>query len=79
MPFIDTGELFEIGGVTIHIGINTFSLLMLMISIVGIWGLVAAVKNKNLLAVLFSLATVATFGFFAIATIFTYGYPDLGH
>lgn len=79
MPFIDTGELFEIGGITIHIGINTFSILMLMIAIVGVWGLVAAIKNRNLLAVLFSFATVATFGFFAIATIFTYGYPDLSH
>ncbi|MFC3418116.1 DUF2759 domain-containing protein [Salinicoccus hispanicus] len=79
MPFINTGELFEIGGITIHIGVNTLSLLMLMVTIVGIWGLVLAVKNRNLLAVLFSLATVATFGFFAIATIFTYGYPELGH
>ncbi|WP_031545006.1 MULTISPECIES: DUF2759 domain-containing protein [Salinicoccus] len=79
MPFIDTGELFEIGGITIHIGINAFSILMLMIAIVGVWGLVAAIKNRNLLAVLFSFATVATFGFFAIATIFTYGYPDLSH
>ncbi|CAM2761948.1 DUF2759 domain-containing protein [Salinicoccus roseus] len=79
MPFIDTGELFEIGGITIHIGVNAFSVLMLMIAIVGVWGLVAAVKNRNLLAVLFSFATVITFGFFAIATIFTYGYPDLAH
>ncbi|MCG1009015.1 DUF2759 domain-containing protein [Salinicoccus sp. ID82-1] len=79
MPFIDTGELFQIGGISIHIGVNALSLLMLMITIVGIWGLVAAIKNRNLLAVLFSVATVATFGFFAIATIFTYGYPELGH
>lgn len=79
MPFINTGELFEIGGITIHIGVNTLSLLMLMITIIGIWGLVLAVKNRNLLAVLFSVATVATFGFFAIATIFTYGYPELAH
>lgn len=78
MPFIDTGELFEIGGTTIHIGINAFSLLALMVFIVGIWALIASIKNKNLLAVMFSVATVATFGFFAIATIFTYGYPDLG-
>lgn len=78
MPFIDTGELFEIGGITIHIGVNALSILMLMVFIVGVWGLVAAFKNKNLLAILFSLATVATFGFFAIATIFTFGYPELG-
>lgn len=79
MPFIDTGQLFEIGGITIHIGLNALSLLMLMVFIVGIWALVASIKNRNLLAVLFSVATVATFGFFAIATIFTYGYPDLGN
>lgn len=78
MPFLDTGELFEIFGVTIHIGLNATSLLMLLIAAVGVWGLVLAIRHKNLLAILFSLGAVGAFGFFAIATIFTFGYPDLG-
>lgn len=77
MPFLDTGELFEIFGVTIHIGFNATSLLMLLIAIVSGWALVIAFKHKNILAILFSFGAVATFGFFALATILTFGYPDL--
>lgn len=76
MPFIDTGELFEIFGITIHIGLNATALLTLLIAIVSIWALVIAVKHRNLLAILFSLGSAVTFGFFALATIFTFGYPD---
>lgn len=78
MPFLDTGELFEFFGTTIHIGLNATSLLMLLVAIVGGWALVIAIRHKNILAILFSFATVLTFGFFALATIFTFGYPDLG-
>ncbi|HJE18778.1 MAG TPA: DUF2759 domain-containing protein [Aliicoccus persicus] len=78
MPFIDTGELFEFFGTTIHIGVNATSLLMLLVTIIAGWGFVLALRNKNILAILFSAASVLTFGFFALATIFTFGYPDLG-
>lgn len=79
MPFINTGELFNIGNLTIHIGVNTLSLLMLLVAIVSVLALVNSIKAKNILAIIFSVGAVATFGFFAIATIFTYGYPALGH
>lgn len=46
MPFIDTGELFELFGVKIHIGVNIFSLLMLAVFILAIFGLISAFKNK---------------------------------
>lgn len=78
MPFIDTGELFEFFGTTIHIGVNATSLLMLLVALVALWGFVLAVRNKNLLAILFCTGSMLTFGFFALATIFTFGYPDLG-
>lgn len=77
MPFLDTGELFEIGGISIRIGFNTFTLLMVILSGLAVWGLVAAVREKNLLAILFSFGAVAVFGLFTVATIFTYGYPEL--
>lgn len=79
MPFINTGELFNIGNLTIHIGVNTLSLLMLLVAVVSVLALVNSIKAKNILAIIFSVGAVATFGFFAIATIFTYGYPALGH
>ncbi|MFC7086709.1 MULTISPECIES: DUF2759 domain-containing protein [Mammaliicoccus] len=79
MPFIDTGELFELFGVKIHIGVNIFSLLMLAVFILAIFGLISAFKNKNILGILFGAITVVSFGFFSLATIFTYGYPILHH
>jgi uncharacterized membrane protein len=77
MPFIDTGELFQIGGVSIHIGVNALALLMVIVSAFSIWGLIRAAKAKNILAVIFSVAATVTFGFFTLATIFTFGYPNL--
>ncbi|CAD2075980.1 DUF2759 family protein [Phocicoccus pinnipedialis] len=79
MPFINTGELFNIGNTTIHIGVNTLSLLMLLIAVVAVFALVNSIRAKNILAIIFSVGAIATFGFFALATIFTFGYPTLGH
>lgn len=78
MPFFDTGELFEIGGITIRVGLNAFALLMIIVTAFSIWGVVGALKERNLLAVLISAGATLTFGFFTVMTIFTYGYPELG-
>lgn len=78
MPFLDTGELFEIGGITIRLGINALALLMIIVTAFSIWGIVGALKARNLLAVLISIGATLTFGFFTVATILTYGYPELG-
>lgn len=78
MPFLDTGELFEIGGVTIRFGLNAFALLMVIVTAFSIWGIIGALKARNILAVVFSVAATLTFGFFTVATILTYGYPELG-
>lgn len=78
MPFLDTGELFEIGGITIRIGINALALLMIIVTAFSIWGIVGALRARNLLAVLISIGATLTFGFFTVATILTYGYPELG-
>lgn len=78
MPFLDTGELFEIGGVTIRIGINALALLMIIVTAFSIWGIVGALRARNLLAVIMSIGATLTFGFFTVATILTYGYPELG-
>lgn len=79
MPFIDTGELFEIFGTKIHIGVNIFSLLMLAVFFLSIKALLNAVKSKNVLGIIFGLLATLSFGFFSLATIFTYGYPILHH
>lgn len=79
MPFFDTGELFTIGGVTIRIGINALAILMGLVAVFGIIGLLNSMKAKNLLAAGFSGLTFVVFGLWTVATIFTFGYPDLGH
>jgi hypothetical protein len=42
-------------------------------------GLIGAIKEKNILGMIFGLLATLAFGFFALATIFTYGYPILHH
>lgn len=79
MPFINTGELFEIFGTKIHIGVNIFSLLMLAVFFLSIKALLNAVQSKNVLGIIFGLLATLSFGFFSLATIFTYGYPILHH
>lgn len=79
MPFINTGELFEIFGTKIHIGVNIFSLLMLAVFFLSIKALLNAVKSKNVLGIIFGLLATLSFGFFSLATILTYGYPILHH
>ena len=74
MPFFDTGDLFTIGGLTIRIGVNALAIL----AVFGIIGLLNSMKAKNLLGAAFSAITVLVFGLWALATIFTFGYPDLG-
>ncbi|CAM4172752.1 DUF2759 family protein [Jeotgalicoccus halotolerans] len=78
MPFFDTGELFSIGGLTIRIGVNALAILMGLVAVFGIIGLLNSMKAKNILAAAFSAITVLVFGLWALATIFTFGYPDLG-
>lgn len=78
MPFFDTGELFTIGGLTIRIGVNALAILMGLVAVFGVIGLLNSLKAKNLLAAGFSAITVLVFGLWALATILTFGYPDLG-
>lgn len=78
MPFFDTGDLFTIGGLTIRIGVNALAILMGLVAVFGIIGLLNSMKAKNILGAAFSAITVLVFGLWALATIFTFGYPDLG-
>ncbi len=79
MPFINTGELFEVFGVKIHIGVNIFAILMFLVFLFSIKALLSSLKSKNVLGIIFGLLATLSFGFFSLATIFTYGYPILHH
>ncbi|AQL56088.1 DUF2759 domain-containing protein [Abyssicoccus albus] len=77
MPFIDTGKLFTLFGVDIHIGVNIFAILMLAVAVLTLFGTINAIREKNIIAIIFAGLSTLCFGFFALATIFTYGYPLL--
>lgn len=49
-----------------------------LITILAILSTFSSFKNRHYLGLFFSLATVAVFGFFTIATLLFNGYPDLG-
>ena len=52
-------------------------IIFLLVAILAIFGTLSALKNKNLLGIVFGLGTVAVFGFFAITTLIKSGYPTL--
>lgn len=54
------------------------NLLMVIFGLVGIFaaiGTVQAVKERNVLSIVFNLGACVVFGGFTIATIITQGYP----
>lgn len=58
------------------------NLLMVIFSLIAILSLVAAfraIKNKNILAIIFGLASGIVFGWFVIMTIVYDGYPAVMH
>ncbi|TDL97889.1 DUF2759 domain-containing protein [Macrococcus brunensis] len=79
MPFIDSGKLGKLFGIDIHIGVNIFAILMFLVFLFALKGLMHSFKTKNILGIIFGLLAAASFGFFSIATMLTYGYPILHH
>ena len=63
-------------------GVSILNLLMVifgLVAIFAVWGTLQAVKEKNILAILFNVATIAIFGWFTIMTIINKGYPPALH
>lgn len=46
-----------------------------LVTLLGIFAIFRSLKNKNFLAVLFALGTVAVFGWFTFKTIVDNGFP----
>ncbi|RHW38502.1 DUF2759 domain-containing protein [Lysinibacillus yapensis] len=58
------------------------NLLMIIFALVAIFAVVnffQAIKQKNILAIIFSVATAAIFGWFVIMTVLNQGYPPKLH
>ena len=50
-----------------------------LIAIVSLVGAFQAIKEKNILAVAFNLASAGVFGWFVIMTVINSGYPAILH
>ena len=46
-----------------------------LVTILGIFGLIRSLKDKNLLGAAFAFGTLAVFGWFAVMTFINHGYP----
>ncbi|WP_035403939.1 MULTISPECIES: DUF2759 domain-containing protein [Bacillaceae] len=46
-----------------------------LISLLAVFGVYRAFKEKNMLGIMFCLATVGVFGWFTIMTVISHGYP----
>ncbi|ASV69014.1 DUF2759 domain-containing protein [Cytobacillus sp. FSL W7-1323] len=44
-------------------------------AILAIFGLISALRNKNLLGIVFAFGTAAVFGWFAVMTLIHSGFP----
>ncbi|MBD8026073.1 DUF2759 domain-containing protein [Ureibacillus sp. Re31] len=58
------------------------NLLMVIFALVAIFAVVnlfQAIKEKNILAFIFSIATAAIFGWFVVMTVLNQGYPPKLH
>lgn len=44
-------------------------IIFLLVAILAVFGTISALKNKNILGIIFGLGTVSVFGFFAIASL----------
>lgn len=53
------------------------AIITLLIALLAVFSTISSLKNRNYLGLIFSLATVAIFGFFSIMTIIKSGYPDV--
>lgn len=63
-------------------GVSILNLLMVIFGLIAIFAVVGAfqaIKEKNVLAILFNVATVGIFGWFTIMTVINSGYPPALH
>ncbi|MBE4907961.1 DUF2759 domain-containing protein [Bacillus luteolus] len=46
-----------------------------LVTIFSVFGALHSIRTKNLLGIMFSLGTVAVFGWFTIMTVLNHGFP----
>ncbi|HEY4554772.1 MAG TPA: DUF2759 domain-containing protein [Bacillaceae bacterium] len=52
------------------------AIIFILVALLAVFGLLSALKNKNLIGIIFGLGTVAVFGFFGVMTILKSGFPQ---
>ncbi|MGD6815478.1 DUF2759 domain-containing protein [Metabacillus sp. 84] len=46
-----------------------------LISLLAVYGLLRAFKEKNMMGIMFCVATLGVFGWFTVMTVIFHGYP----
>ncbi|MCI2254544.1 DUF2759 domain-containing protein [Domibacillus sp. 8LH] len=54
---------------------NGLTIIFALIALLAVFSTISAVKNKNLLGIVFSLGTAGVIGWFTIMTVLHHGYP----
>ncbi|RSK27836.1 DUF2759 domain-containing protein [Bacillus sp. HMF5848] len=54
-------------------------IIFFLVTVLGVFSLLKTLKAKNMIGILFSLATIAIFGWFSIMTFINAGYPQVTH
>ena len=54
---------------------NGLTIILALVTILAVFGTLSSFKGKNIMGILFGLATLGVFGWFTIMTIVNEGYP----
>lgn len=52
------------------------AIIFALVAILAVFALIRALKNRNVLALVFTFGTLAVFGFFSIMTFIKSGFPE---
>lgn len=54
---------------------NGLVIIFALVALLALFSTVSALKNKNILGIVFGLGTLAVFGWFTVMTVIHQGYP----
>ncbi|GLY09953.1 DUF2759 domain-containing protein [Bacillus badius] len=54
---------------------NGLVIIFALVALLALFSTVSALKNKNLLGIIFGLGTLGVFGWFTVMTVIHQGYP----
>ncbi|WP_335872815.1 DUF2759 domain-containing protein [Bacillus sp. 2205SS5-2] len=56
-----------------------FAIITALVTVLALFSSISALKNKNLLGIVFGIGTLGVFGWFTIATLYFQAFPAVAH